>query len=85
MRRHIWVQPNSGVGWKRTSKYAVVSEVLEEAAPPSTEATDGVGYMDIRMRAIESAGMSYAEADTGFNEITRSAFSNMARSKTTSG
>ena len=73
------VQEKTGVGWKRTSKYDVASEV--DTALPRI----GVGKIDIRIRAIESAGISYADADAGFNEITKSAFSNMVRSKTTSG
>ena len=82
------MQAKSGVGWKRTSKYDVVSVDFvagSDAEPPRTELTVGVGKTDIRMRAIESAGISKAEADAGFNEITRSAFSNMVRSNTTSG
>ena len=94
------MQAKSGVGWKRTSKYDVVSadfftatgtepdaepDAEPDTEPLSTALTVGVGKTDILMRAIESAGMSYAVEGTGFNEITRSAPSNIARSNTTSG
>ena len=57
MRRQRRVQEKSGVGWKRTSKYDVVSRD-EVEVPPKTDPTVGVGKMDMRIRAMESAGMS---------------------------
>ena len=65
------MQEKSGVGWKRTSKYDVASWLVVRGLAPSAESRvapdlgeattvprDGVGKMDIRMRAMESAGMS---------------------------
>lgn len=55
------MQAKRGVGWKRTSKHDVVSDDLIKALVcefPNTEFTVGVGETDIRMRAMESAGMS---------------------------
>ena len=65
------VQEKSGVGWKRTSKYDVASWLVvrglaldaesrdaAEFGEATTVPRDGVGKMDIRMRAMESAGMS---------------------------
>lgn len=82
------MQEKRAVGWKRTSKHDVVSDDLIkefDCESPSTELTVGVGETDMRMRAMESAGISQADDGTGFNEMTRSAASNIARSKTTSG
>ena len=68
------VQEKTGVGWKRTSKCEVVSWLVERAedcdvvlipvhkavslGEAITVPMDGVGKMDILMRAMESAGMS---------------------------
>ena len=62
------MQAKSGVGWKRTSKYDVVSaDFFTAAAEPDDEPDDeplstalivGVGKTDILMRAMESAGIS---------------------------
>ena len=52
MRRQMWGQEKSGVGWKRTSKYEVCSWATD------TVPRDGVGKTDILMRAMESVGMS---------------------------
>ena len=65
------VQEKTGVGWKRTSKREVVSWLVARELAPGAESRsapdlgeaitvprDGVGKMDILMRAIESAGMS---------------------------
>ena len=58
------MQAKSGVGWKRTSKYDMVSADFFTAAaepddePLSTALIVGVGKTDILRRAMESAGIS---------------------------